>query len=103
LGGRFSFSITALGEFAVGFADTADPIFIAVKATFQLRPMDDTDAWHYREIFLYLKKRGELIGANDLWIAAAALRHREPLVMRNARDFQCVPGLQVLTLLCATA
>jgi predicted nucleic acid-binding protein len=75
LGGRFSFSITALGEFAVGFADTADPIFIAVKATFQLRPIDDTDAWHYREIFRYLKKRGELIGANDLWIAAAALRH----------------------------
>jgi predicted nucleic acid-binding protein len=38
-----------------------------------------------------------LIGANDLWIAAAALRHGEPLVTRNARDFQRVPRLQVLT------
>ena len=65
--------------------------------------MVDSDAWHYREIFRSLKERGELIGANDLWIAAAALRHNEPLVTRNARDFQRVPGLQVLTLLCATA
>jgi hypothetical protein len=44
-----------------------------------------------------LKERGELIGANDLWIAAAALRHGEALVTRNARDFHRVPGLQVLT------
>jgi tRNA(fMet)-specific endonuclease VapC len=94
---EFTLSITALGEFAAGFADTADPIFIAVKSRFQLRPMEDSDAWHYREIFRYLKKRGELIGANDLWIAAAALRHNEPLVTRNARDFQRVPGLQILT------
>jgi tRNA(fMet)-specific endonuclease VapC len=44
-----------------------------------------------------LKKRGELLGANNLWIAAAALRHGEALVTRNARDFQRVPGLKVLT------
>jgi tRNA(fMet)-specific endonuclease VapC len=94
---EFTLSITALGEFAAGFADTADPIFIAVKAMFQLRPMDDSDAWHYREIFRFLKKRGELLGANNLWIAAAALRHGEALVTRNAQDFRRVPGLQVLT------
>jgi tRNA(fMet)-specific endonuclease VapC len=67
------------------------------SSAFQLPPIDDSDARHYREIFRYLKERGELIGANNLWIAAAALRHREPLVTRNARDFQRVPGLQVLT------
>jgi tRNA(fMet)-specific endonuclease VapC len=97
LADEFSLSITALGEFAVGFADTADQIFVTVKAMFQIQPMDDSDAWHYREIFRFLKKRGELIGANDLWIAAAALRHGEPLVTRNAQEFRRVPGLQVLT------
>ena len=93
----FSLSVTALGEFAAGFADLADPAFVAIKARFRLRPMDDSDAWHYREIFRSLKERGELIGANDLWIAASALRHGETLVTRNARDFQRVPGLQALT------
>jgi predicted nucleic acid-binding protein len=65
--------------------------------------MVDSDAWHYREIFRFLKKRGGLIGANDLWIAAAALKHGGPLVPRNARDFKRGPRLQVLTLPCATA
>ncbi len=94
---EFTLSVTALGEFAAGFADMADETFIGVKARFRLRPMDDSDAWHYREIFRHLKERGELIGANDLWIAAAALRHGEALVTRNAREFQRVPGLRVLT------
>jgi tRNA(fMet)-specific endonuclease VapC len=94
---EFTLSITALGEFAAGFADLAAPTYLAVKARFRLRPLDESDAWHYREIFRFLKERGQLIGANDLWIAAAALRHGEPLVTRNARDFQRVPGLHVLT------
>jgi len=94
---EFSLSVTALGEFAAGFADTSDETFMAVKGHFKLRPMDDSDAWHYREIFRFLKERGQLIGANDLWIAAAALRHGEALVTRNARDFQRVPGLTVMS------
>ena len=94
---QFSLSVTALGEFAAGFAQTADETFMAVKARFEVRPMDDSNAWHYREIFRFLKERGELIGTNDLWIAATALKHREPLVTRNSREFQRVPGLKVLT------
>jgi tRNA(fMet)-specific endonuclease VapC len=97
LADEFNLSVTALGEFAAGFADTADQVFLAIKSRFRLRPMDETDAWHYREIVRFLKERGELIGANDLWIAAAALQHGEALVTRNARDFHRVPGLQVLT------
>jgi len=94
---EFTLSVTALGEFAAGFADLTDETFMALKARFLLHPMDASDAWHYREIFRSLKERGELIGANDLWIAATALRHGEALVTRNAREFQRVPGLQVLT------
>jgi tRNA(fMet)-specific endonuclease VapC len=94
---EFSLSVTTLGEFAAGFADTADETFMAVKAHFKLRPMDDSDAWHYRRTFHFLKEWGELIGANDLWIADSALKHGEPLVTRNVREFQRVSGLQVLT------
>jgi len=67
LASEFTLSVTALGEFATGFADTADQVFLAIKSRLRLRPMDETDAWHYREIFRFLKERGELIGANDLW------------------------------------
>jgi predicted nucleic acid-binding protein len=44
---------------------------------------------------LFHKRRGELINANDLWITAAAMRHGEALVTRNAQDFQRVPILNV--------
>jgi tRNA(fMet)-specific endonuclease VapC len=94
---EFAISLTALGEFAAGFADLANPTFIAVKSRFRLLNSDEADAWHYREIFRFLKGRGELIGANDLWIAAAAIKNQMALVTRNAREFRRVPGLEVLT------
>ena len=33
---------------------------------------------------------------NDLWIAAAGLTYRMPVVSRNARHFERVPGLEVV-------
>ena len=93
---EFALSVTALGEFAAGFADLSDPTFIAVKSGFRLLKSDESVAWHYREIFRFLKGRGELIGANDLWIAAAAIANKMALVTRNFREFRRVPGLEVL-------
>jgi tRNA(fMet)-specific endonuclease VapC len=51
----------------------------------------------YRGIFRFLKTRGQLIGANDLWIACHAVRHGVPCVTRNTEEFRRVPGLVVLT------
>jgi predicted nucleic acid-binding protein len=42
-----------------------------------------------------IRKRGTLIGANDLWIASHALQHQLSLVTANRSHFQ-VPGLQVI-------
>ena len=53
--------------------------------------------WEYGKAFRYLRANGLLIGADDLWIAAAALAFDKALVTRNARDFQRVPGLAVLS------
>ena len=36
------------------------------------------------------------ISDNDFWIAATGARHARPLVMRNVRDFDNLPGVAVL-------
>lgn len=94
---EFCLSITALGEFAAGFDNLNQAGFLAVRQRFQLLEQDEEVAMHYRKIFWQLKERGLLIGANDLWIAASALRHGTSLVTRNAEEFSRVPGLSVLT------
>ncbi len=43
-----------------------------------------------------LRRRGQVIATMDLLIATAALGHEAPLVTRNARDFDRVPGLLVI-------
>ena len=37
----------------------------------------------YASLYSTLKKRNELIGPNDLWIAASALQNSVPLVSKN--------------------
>lgn len=44
----------------------------------------------------HLQSGGNLIGTNDLWIAATALVHDMALVTNNADEFRKVPGLVVL-------
>jgi tRNA(fMet)-specific endonuclease VapC len=38
-----------------------------------------------------------LIGDNDLWIAACAVRHAIPLITHNRRHFEGIPGLNVVS------
>jgi tRNA(fMet)-specific endonuclease VapC len=49
----------------------------------------------YASLYSTLKKRNELIGPNDLWIAASALQKSVPLVSKNKIEFQRVPGLRI--------
>jgi predicted nucleic acid-binding protein len=55
-------------------------------------PVDET-LEIYASLYAALKKRNELIGPNDLWIAACALQKSVPLVSRNKMEFERVPGL----------
>lgn len=50
----------------------------------------------HAEIWSALKDNGNLIGAHDLWIAATALSQGMAVVTANARDFERVPGLDVV-------
>ena len=52
-------------------------------------------AEHYAEIRSALKRSGQMIGANDLFIAAHARSQGMTLVTNNVREFGRVPGLQV--------
>jgi tRNA(fMet)-specific endonuclease VapC len=38
-----------------------------------------------------------LIGDNDLWIAACAVRHAIPLITHNRRHFEGIPGLNIVS------
>jgi len=51
--------------------------------------------WYFGEIYRELKAAGQLIGANDMWIAATARAYRVPLVTRNQEDFARIKGIKV--------
>jgi len=55
----------------------------------------DDATHHYAEIRADLKKRGALIGANDLFIAAHARSLGLTLVTNNTKEFERVKGLAV--------
>lgn len=55
----------------------------------------DDAAAHYAEIRAMLKRRGEMIGANDLFIAAHARSLEATLVTNNTGEFRRVPGLKI--------
>ena len=49
----------------------------------------------YRELRAALEAQGEMIGGNDLWIAAHAKSAGLILVTNNEREFKRVPGLKL--------
>ena len=57
--------------------------------------LTDDAAIHYAEIRADLKKRGAMIGANDLFIAAHARAGGLTLVTNNTTEFERVQGLAV--------
>ena len=86
---------TIAGEFAEGFGDLHHPACAAMLARFDIMPMDEQTAHHYAVITKHLRGRNQLIGTNDLWIAAAAIANALPLATNNAAHFHRVPGLLV--------
>jgi predicted nucleic acid-binding protein len=88
---------TVVGELAEGFGDIDHPACQAMIGGFDILPTGRTTAQHYAVVAQRLRRRNELIGTNDLWIAASALAHESPLVTRNASHFSRVEGLLVVT------
>lgn len=58
-------------------------------------PFDSACVPQYARIRNHLERQGQIIGGNDLLIAAIALTHDLTLVTNNSREFARVPGLRV--------
>ena len=88
---------TTVGELACGVGPLDRPRWERLVVPFHvLEHTIDVD-WHYAQAFRHLRRRGELIAANDLWIAATALAYGMPVVTRNVAHYERVPGLDVLS------
>ncbi len=66
-----------------------------VLDAFPLLPIDVPTARLHAELWAELVSTGEMIGAHDLWLAAAAVAHDLSLATLNEREFGLVPGLEV--------
>jgi len=89
-------STVALGEFAEGFEDPDHPVLRMVRELHVLLPVDEQTALAYGRITRRLRADGRLIGSNDLWIAAASVRHGLPLATADAAGFGRVEDLELV-------
>jgi predicted nucleic acid-binding protein len=62
---------------------------------FEILAMDEATAGQYARITAKLRRENQLIGTNDLWIAAAAMAHGLELVTNNTAHFGRVAGLSL--------
>ncbi len=60
-------------------------------------PYDHEVARSYARIAAERKRNGRPISLHDAWIAACAVRHGVPLVTNNAKDFEGITALEVIT------
>ncbi|MFQ5345740.1 MAG: PIN domain-containing protein, partial [Mariprofundus sp.] len=61
----------------------------------ELVPFDEHAAGIYGDIRAELERSGQVIGGNDLFIAAHALSLNATLVSNNLKEFARVPGLSL--------
>nr|WP_274708486.1 type II toxin-antitoxin system VapC family toxin [Corynebacterium meitnerae] len=92
-------SSVVLGELLVGVRkaglEEQERRIRDVSRQMPLVGINQAEAAEYASIRVDLEQRGQLIGPNDLWIAAQARANNLTLVTANEREFARVPGLRV--------
>ncbi len=68
-----------------------------IVAGFEPIPITEAVARVHAEVWAGLSRRGEIVGAHDLWIGATALAYGLGVATGNTGDFRRIPGLRVLT------
>jgi tRNA(fMet)-specific endonuclease VapC len=94
---HFSITFTVLGELACGRSASPRQTWEQLTRPFSVISWTREVSWQYGEIYRVLRERGELIGANDLWIAATAITHGLPVVTGNLNEFRRVKNLEVVS------
>lgn len=98
--GDAALSVITYGELFFGAAKSTQPE-LALERLRELvqwlpaLPLPELAGEAYGRIRYELATRGEMIGNNDLWIAAHALAAELTLVTNNEREFRRVRGLKV--------
>ena len=93
-------SAITLAELEYGVCNSSKPeqnrlALMAFLSGIEIVPFDANAAREYGTIRHYLKIRGELIGANDLLIAAHAKSLGLVLITNNTKEFERVEGLKI--------
>jgi len=66
-----------------------------LRTLISVEPFEESACKEYGIIRAYFEKKGQIIGGNDLFIAAHAKSLNLTLVTNNVREFRRVPGLAV--------
>jgi len=98
--GEAALSVITFGELAYGAEKSAQrvPALELLRELARVLPvmgLPETAANAYGTIRAELERKGQLIGNNDLWIAAHAKAAGLTLVTNNEREFRRVRGLRV--------
>ncbi len=67
----------------------------AILSAIDVLPLEEPADRAYGELRVILESRGEVIGPNDMLIAAYALSLDKVVVTANQKEFSRIPGLQV--------
>jgi tRNA(fMet)-specific endonuclease VapC len=96
--------VIVLGELRAGFAfgsrpeqNEAELIRFLGSTRVIVQPVDETVTLAYASIYRQLRRKGQPIPTNDLWIAACTLASNAALITGDAR-FAGIEGLAVLPL-----
>ena len=98
--GEAALSVITFGELLYGAEKSAQrPAALErlqeLARVLPVLPLPETAAETYGTIRADLEFRGQMIGNNDLWIAAHAKAAELTLVTNNEREFRRVRGLKV--------
>jgi tRNA(fMet)-specific endonuclease VapC len=98
--GEAVLSVITYGELLYGAAKSAQrrEALERLRELIHLLPalsLPDTAAEAHGKIRAELESKGQMIGNNDLWIAAHAITAGLTLVTNNEREFRRVPGLKI--------
>jgi tRNA(fMet)-specific endonuclease VapC len=98
--GEAALSVITYGELLYGAAKSSQRTMALERLRELIRllpalPLPESAAERYLAIRAELESKGEMIGNNDVWIAAHALAQRLTLVTNNEKEFRRVRGLKV--------
>jgi tRNA(fMet)-specific endonuclease VapC len=92
-------SIVVAGELRFGAykrgSDRLTAQVEAILSAIEILPLEEPTDQHYGKLRALLESRDEMIGPNDMLIAAHALALDCTVVTANRREFSRVPGLKV--------